>query len=54
MTDKELIEMAKQVPYQFWWNIEELIEEAHSDEAAEQMRWIMRKKELYDQYKTNH
>lgn len=52
MKDKELIEMAKNVPYQYWWNIETLMEEAESEDTVEELRWIMRKKELLEQYKT--
>lgn len=53
MKDKELIAMAKEVPYQYWWNIEALIDEAESDETVEELRLIMRKKELYEQHKAN-
>lgn len=53
MKDKELIAMAKEVPYQYWWDIEALIDEAESDETVEELRLIMRKKELHEQYKAN-
>lgn len=53
MKDNELIAMAKEVPYQYWWNIEALIDEAESDETVEELRLIMRKKELHEQYKAN-
>lgn len=51
MSDKELIEAAKKVPYQYWWNIEVLIDSAKSEETAETLRWIMIKKELLEQIK---
>ena len=53
MKDKELIAIAKEVPYQYWWNIEALIDEAVSDETIEELRLIMRKKEFHEQYKAN-
>ena len=52
MKDKELIAMANEVPYQYWWNIEVLIDEAESSETVEKLRWIMRKKELMEQIKS--
>lgn len=52
MKDKELISKANDVPYQYWWNIENLIDEAESVETVEKLRWIMRKKELLEQIKS--
>ena len=52
MKDKELIAMANEVPYQYWWNIESLIDEAESSETVENLRWIMRRKELLEQIKS--
>lgn len=53
MKDCELIKMAREVPYQFWWNIEVLVEEAKSEDTKEKLKWIMRSKELKEQIKTN-
>ena len=53
MEDKDLIRMAEKVPYTNWWYIEAYIEKAESPEAVEKMRWIMRKKELLEQYNAN-
>lgn len=51
MDDNRLIEMAKEIPYMYWWNIEILIDSAKTDEIAEKLRWIMREKELLEQIK---
>ena len=47
--DKELIEQARKIPYQFWYEINGLIEKAQSPETIERLRWIMREKELLEQ-----
>lgn len=54
MSGKELIDMAKEVPYQYWWNIEVLIDSAKDDMTAETLRWIMKEKELLEQYNNHH
>lgn len=49
MSDQELIEKARDVPYYCWWEIESLIEDAGSDELKSKLYWIMREKELREQ-----
>lgn len=51
--DNDLISLALKVPYQYWWNIEDLIDKANSNYTKEKLRWIMRKKELHDQINAN-
>ncbi|WP_455668237.1 hypothetical protein [Phocaeicola sp.] len=48
---KDLIDKAQSIPSQFWWEIEELIEQAPTKEMKEKLYWIMRKKELTEQIK---
>lgn len=49
MNEEELISLAEKVPYMYWWNIEALIEKAESESVKEKLKWIMRRKELYEQ-----
>lgn len=49
MNADELLKKAEKVPYQYWWQIEALIESAVTEEIKRKLYWIMRRKELLEQ-----
>lgn len=47
--DKELIEKAGEIPSQVWYKVDDLIEQAESEEARDKLRYLRSKLRFEDE-----